>query len=165
MSGAANVTSVDALKDFREGLASFVDEARNALVAVQMENRRALDWLQNHQRLYWNEELKRRRERHSMAMTELHRKKLQAHQGSTVHDTDQKEAVRVALAKLREAEAKVEIVKRWGPPLNHAIDEYLGLARPLDDMLNGDVLHAIGLLERMIASLEDYLRLTAPPTS
>ena len=35
MSEAAKVTSVDALKDFREGMASFLEDARNALVAVQ----------------------------------------------------------------------------------------------------------------------------------
>jgi hypothetical protein len=165
MSDAAKVTSVDALKDFREGLAAFLEDARNALVAVQMENRRASDWLHNHQRLYWNEELKRRRERHSMALTELHRVKLQAKPGSAVKDTDQKDAVRMTLAKVREAEEKVEIVKRWGPPLQHAIDEYVGKARALDDLLGGDVVHSLALLERMITSLEEYLRLTAPPTT
>ncbi len=162
MSEAARVTSVDALKDFREALAAFLDEAKNALVAVEMENRRAVDWLTNHQRLYWAEELKRRRERHSMALTELHRKKLQARPGSTVYDTDQQEAVRLAIFKVREAEAKIEAVKRWAPQLHHAIDEYQGKARPLGDMLEGDVRHSLALLERMVASLEEYLRL-APP--
>ena len=165
MSEAAKVTSVEALKVFREGLSSFLEDAKNALVAVQMENRRASDWLHNHQRLYWIEELKRRRERHSMALTELHRVKLQAKPVSAIKDTDQKEAVRVTLAKVREAEAKVETVKRWGPPLQHAIDEYIGKARALDDRLGGDVVHSLALLERMIVSLEEYLRLTAPPTT
>jgi len=164
MSEAAKVTSVEALKDFREAIASFRDDAKNALVTVQMENRRAIDWLQNHQRLYWNEELKRRRERQAMALTDLHRKRLQASPGSVVRDTEQKEAVRATLAKVREAEAKVETVKKWGPPLQRAIDEYLGKARPLDDMLGSDLVHALGLLERMIVSLEEYLRLSAPPT-
>ncbi len=165
MSEAAKVTSVDALKDFREALVSFLEEAKNSLVTVQMENRRTTDWLQNHQRLYWFEELKRRRERHSMALTELHRVRLQARPGSAIRDTEQKEAVRVTLAKVREAELKVETVKKWGPPLQHAIDEYTGKARALDDLLTGDVVHSLGMLERMISSLEDYLRLTAPPTS
>ena len=165
MSEAAKVTSVDALKDFREGMASFLEDARNALVAVQMENRRASDWLHNHQRLYWNEELKRRRERHSMAVSDLHRVKLQAKPGSVVKDSDQKDAVRATLAKVREAEEKVEKVKKWGPPLQHAIDEYVGKARALDDILGGDVVHSIALLERMIESLEAYLRLTAPSST
>ncbi len=165
MSEAAKVTSVEALQVFRDALANFTEEAKHALIATQMENRRALDWLNNRQRLYWNEELKRRREKHAMALTELHRVKLQAKPGSAVKDSDQKEAVRVSLVRVREAETKVETVKKWGPPLQHAIDEYVGSANGLDGMLNGDVLHALGLLERMIIALEEYLRLSAPPTS
>ncbi len=164
MSDAARVTSIDALKSLREAISAFIDESKNALVAVDMESRRANDWLNNHQRLYWAEELKRRRERLSMALTELHRKKLQARPGSNIQDTEQKEAVRFAQAKMREAEAKVELVKRWSPPLQHAIDEYQGKARPLGDMIEGDVRHALGLLERMVISLEEYIRLSPPST-
>jgi hypothetical protein len=163
MSDAARVTSIDALKDFRESVQAFLEEAKNALIAVELENRRAIDWLVNRQRLYWAEELKRRREKHSMALTELHRKKLQQRPGTTVFDTDQQEAVRATLVKVREAEAKIELVKKWTSPLQHAIDEYHGVARPLGDMLEGDVRHSINMLERMIISLEEYLRMS-PPT-
>lgn len=164
MSDSARVTSIDALKDLREAIAAFVDEAKNALVAVDMESRRANDWLNNHQRLYWAEELKRRRERWGMAQTELHRKKLQARPGTTVHDTEQQEAARSALAKVREAEAKIETVRKWSPVLQHGIDEYHGRARPLGDLLEGDVRHSMALLERMIAALEAYTQLSPPGT-
>ena len=49
---------------------------------------------------------------------------------ATVQDSDQKEAVRVATLRVREAEAKIEIVKKWVSPLQHAIDEYHGKSRP-----------------------------------
>ena len=164
MGEAARVTSVDALKDFREALVAFMEEAKHALIAVEMENRRNTDWLVNHQRLYWTEELKRRREKKAMAESELHRKRLQARPGATVYDTDQKEAVRVAMGRVREAEAKLETVKKWVVPLQHAVDEYHGSARPLADKLDGDVVHSIHLLERMVVSLEEYLKM-APPNA
>jgi hypothetical protein len=99
-----------------------------------------------------------------MAQSELHRKKLQAKPGGAVQDSDQKEAVRVATARVREAEMKIEVCRKWVTPLQHAIDEYHGKSRPLGDMLEGDVEKSLGLLERMIVALEAYVHM-APPTT
>ena len=100
-----------------------------------------------------------------MAQSELHRKKLQAKPGGAVQDSDQKEAVRIATTRVREAEAKIETVKKWVAPLQHAIDEYHGKSRPLGDLLEGDCEKGMGKLERMIIALEDYVRMAPPDTS
>jgi hypothetical protein len=162
MAGPANVLSIDAIKQFHDALANFIEEAKHALVATDMENRRTLDWIRNNQRMYWLEEVKRRREKVGEASTALHRKKLQQRPGSTVHDADEAEALRVAKMRLREAEEKIEIVKRWGTAFQHAVDEYQGSARPLADMLEHDAKRALALLERMAAALEEYIRLSPP---
>jgi hypothetical protein len=164
MSEAARVTNIDALKELYEGLVAFREDAKNGIVSMEMECRRASDWLNNHQRLYWAEEFKRRKEKLSMAQAELHKKKLQSKPGSSINDADQKEAVRLAMTRLREAEMKIEIVKRWASPLQHSIDEYHGKSRPLGDMLEGELQRALAMLERMIVSLEEYLKLSPPPT-
>ena len=164
MSTGARVTNVDALRQLYEGLVLFREDAKNGLISVEMECRRATDWLNSTQRLYWAEELKRRREKLAMAQSELHKKKLAARPGGAINDSDQKEAVRVATGRLREAEQKVEMVKRWASPLQHAIDEYHGKSRPMGDMLEGELEKALGMLDRMIVSLEEYLKL-APPSS
>lgn len=163
MGETAQVISIDTLRALYEGMVLYREDARNALISTEMECRRASDFL-NHQRLYWAEELKRRKEKLAMARSELHRKKLQAKPGGAVQDSDQKEAVRVATMKVREAEEKIEIVRKWVGPLQHAIDEYHGKSRPLGDMLEGDVEKSLGLLERMINALEAYVRLAPPPT-
>ena len=134
-----SVTSIDALREFREALGTFIEDARNALTAVEMENRRVNEWVKNTQKFYWINEVKRRREKMNEIRGELHRRKL-----SGGGETEAKEAVRIANARLRVAEEKVEIVKKAAPVLQHAIDEYLGLARPLGDMLTGDLEHAMG---------------------
>jgi hypothetical protein len=157
MAESANVGSIDAIREFREALANFVDDARNALTAVEMENRRLNEWVKNTQRLFWINEVKRRREKMNEIRGELHRKKL-----SGAGDTEAKELVRIAKNKLQEAELKVEIVKKAAPILQHAIDEYLGLARPLGDMLGGEIEHCMAMLERMADALDDYIRVTAP---
>ena len=163
MGESAQVNSIDALKMLYEGIVQYREDAKNALISVEMECRRATDFL-NHQRLHWVEELKRRKEKLAMAQSELHRKKLQAKPGGAVQDSDQKEAVRIATMRVREAEAKIETVKRWTSPLQHAIDEYHGKSRPLGDLLEGDVEKGLGLLERMIIALEAYVRMAPPET-
>lgn len=163
MGEAAQVTSIDSLKHLYEGIVQFREDAKNALISVEMECRRATDFL-NQQKVYWAEELKRRKEKLAMAQSELHRKKLQAKPGGAVQDSDQKEAVRIATARVREAEAKIEVVKKWVSPLQHAIDEYHGKSRPLGDMLEGEVEKSLGLLGRMVDALEAYVHM-APPTT
>ena len=164
MGETAQVNSIDAIKNIYEGVVLFREDAKNALISTEMECRRATDFL-SQKRVYWAEELKRRKEKLAMAQSELHKKKLQAKPGGAVQDSDQKEAVRVATARVREAEQKIEIVKKWVSPLQHAIDEYHGKSRPLGDMLEGQVEKSLGMLERMIIALEEYIRLAPPPTA
>ena len=38
MSESARVTSIDAIKDFQEGLSSFCEEAKQALLAIDMDH-------------------------------------------------------------------------------------------------------------------------------
>jgi hypothetical protein len=160
MGESAKVGSIDAIREFREALGCFVEDARAALTSVEMENRRINEWVKNTQRLYWLNEVKRRREKMNEIRGELHRRKL-----SGAGDTEAKEAVRIANNRLRVAEEKVEIVKKAAPVLQHAIDEYLGLARPLGDMLTGEIEHCMALLERMADALDDYIRISAPSNS
>ena len=160
MADTAKVKSVDALREFREALLVFIDDARNALTSVEMENRRISEWVNQTQKFYWINEVKRRREKMNEIRGELHRKKL-----SGGGETEAKEAVRIANARLREAEEKVEIVRKAGPFLQHAIDEYLGPARPLGDMLTGDLEKALAMLQRMADALDAYLSTQLPAGS
>jgi predicted RNase H-like nuclease (RuvC/YqgF family) len=159
MSDTVRVTSIEGLREFRDAMNNFVDDARNSLTAVEMENRRITDWL-NNQKFFWGNEIKRRREKLNEIRGELHKKKL-----SGANDTEAKEAVRVHTARLREAEQKFETVKKWIPQLQHAIDEYLGQARPFGDLLTGDLEKAMGKLERMADALEAYINVSSPSGS
>ena len=159
---SAKVGSIDAIREFREALGNVHRGfARNGLTAVEMENRRMTEWVNNTQRLYWINEVKRRREKMNEIRGELHRRKL-----SGAGDTEAKEAVRIANHRLQRGRGlKVEIVKKAAPVLQHAIDEYLGLARPLGDMLTGELEHCMALLERMADALDDYIRISTPANS
>ena len=69
---------------------------------------------------------------------------------------------REAQRRLREAEEKVEKIKKWIPVLEHATAEYNSQSQPLGDRLAGRLVESFNVLERMIVALESYMALQAP---
>lgn len=164
MSQDARVLSVQALRDFKGSMIKFVEEARGALSGVDMELRRMRDWLERDQLGYWQMQVKKRQEALMNARSELSKRQIAAQGNNSISDTEQKENVRIAMQKLRVAEEKVALVKRLIPVLHHEIAEYKSCSAPLGDHLSGGFEKSLGVLEKMVRSLEDYLALQAPST-
>jgi hypothetical protein len=164
MSQGANVRSIESLKRFKVALINFADEGKNSLNGVDMEVRRTHDWLVRDQVFYWKSQVKQRQEALAQARSELHRRQISQMGSDAVSDTEQKEAVREAQRRLREAEDKVERVKRWVPVLEHAIAEYHSQTRPLGDRLSGGLERSLLLLDRMVDALDAYVSI-APPSA
>jgi exonuclease VII large subunit len=164
MSETARVTSVDAIKEFRETLVIFCENVRAGLCANEMESRHVLDWLLSYQPGYWARQLRQRQEELAQAQADLHRLKLQRAQGMRVDDIEQKTAVERAKERVDEAEEKLVKVRRWGRAVQQAIDEYQARARQLADLVEGNPPANVLFLDRVIDSLESYLRI-APPSS
>jgi len=162
MSTQANVQSIEALRDFRAALVAFADEALGALGAVDMEIRRTQQWLQHDQRMFWQGEIKRRREQVSMARSELARRKLGKMYGHGTSHSEQKEILDRAEGRMKEAEARAAMVKKWEPLLQQAVLEYHGQSRRVADLIGGDMPRSMALLDRIIASLDAYASLSAP---
>jgi hypothetical protein len=165
ISSQASVQSIDGLKDLRTAFALFAEDAQAALGAVEMEIRRTIQWLQHDRRFFWQEQIKRRRELVSQAEAEVFRRKLGQASGSAPAYSEQKEVLRKAEASLRDAERRAALVKKYEPVLQQAILEYHAATRRITDIARGDVPRAVTLLERMIDSLEAYLRVAAPSGS
>ena len=162
MSRSANVLSVQALKDFKNAMITFSEEARNSLSGVDMELRRMRDWLERDQLGYWQSQIKRRSEELMQARADLHRRKISQQGSDAVSDADQKEALREAQRRLRVAEEKVAMVKKLIPMLHHAIAEYHSHSQPLGDHLSGGFERSLAGLEKMTVSLEAYLATNVP---
>jgi hypothetical protein len=163
MSSQASVRSIDALKDLRVALALYGEDTLGAIGAVEAEVRRTLRWLQEERPVYWQEQIKRRRERVSMARAEVFKKNLQKRPDYTPPMSEQKENLRKAEASLQDAEKRLAAVKKWQPLFKQAVLEYHASIQRIKDLAAGDVPRAVNLLSRMIDSLEAYLRVT--PTS
>jgi hypothetical protein len=162
MSRSANVQSIQTLKDFKVAMVNFAEDARNALSGVEMDLRRMRDFLERDQLGYWQMQIKRRNEELMQARSDLHRRKISQQGSDAVSDTEQKEALREAMRRLRVAEDKVALIKRLIPQLHHAIAEYHSHSQPLGDHLTGGFERSLAVLERMVLALESYVATQAP---
>jgi chromosome segregation ATPase len=161
MKPPARVTSLDLLRDFRAALATFKADGQDALTAIALDVRRAFDWLA-HQRAFWVRSVRECQDEVTQAKAELARKQVML-PGERQPDTTQEEkALRRAQARLAHAEEQVERCRRWEPALRRAADEYEGPARQLADLLEADVPKAVGLMDRLVAALEEYLAVAKP---
>jgi hypothetical protein len=164
MSQSAHVHSLDAVKAFREALCRFGVDAQSALAAADHEVRRTLDGLQARLE-YWQRRVRECQEEVTRAKTALIQRRWGQQDGKGPGTTEAELALRHAQERLREAEAKVEITRRWQRQLPQAVREFEGPARQLGGWLDCDLKYVLALLGSKIESLEAYVTLTAPTLS
>jgi len=164
MGDSARVTSIDALRDWKEALCVFKHDAAEAMCANEMEIRRFFDWLDERTK-YWQNEVRRREDLVVQARNDLVRKKMMVTPAGREPDTtEQEKALRRAKAMLAEAEEKLETARKLGPVVRRAVEEYEAPARSLSGMLDSDVPQALALLGQKLDALDAYLS-TAPPSA
>jgi hypothetical protein len=162
MHQAARVLSVEALEEFRAALDHFVEVAKDALGANDMEVQRAAAWL-GEQLKHWQKELRVRQEELIVAKNNLKRRQLIKFNGRPPDCTEQEAAFELARRRVREAEEKLANCKRWVPLLQRETDQYIGHVRPLAGVLEVDLPRFSGNFKQRIAALHAYVQM-APPT-
>jgi hypothetical protein len=161
MSQAARVTSIDAIEEFKAAWCRFGTDAGNALANLDLQIRRAFDWL-DEQTSFWKREIRRREELVVRAKGELLQRQYGNRDGRGPGTTDQEIALEKAKARLHEAETKLGNCKHWSQTLPREVMECQGPARLLTGVLESEFKNALGVLEQKILALEAYLALTAP---
>ena len=73
MSQAANVRSLEALRDFRSALIIFIDHAKQSIATSDGEVSRMSQWLDSTQPMFWVQEIRKGEERLTQAKSELFR--------------------------------------------------------------------------------------------
>jgi hypothetical protein len=164
MANEARVRSLDDLEAFRSSLIVFLTKARRSVDQVGEEVKRTRIWLMNDQRVYWTEQLRKRSRLLDQAKAELMTAKF-----STLRDTvtAQEQAVRKCTAAVKQAEEKLENVKRWNRDFDRLADP---LMRKLESMKHylehtlPDGVSQIGQLHRLLESYaETGSPLASPP--
>lgn len=155
----AKVTSVEAIEIFRARLIVYVSKARAAIEEASMEVHRTRQWLQGEQRRFWEEQANLRRKKLERAQNELSSARL-----STLQDasTAQQMLVRRAREALKEAEAKLNLLKKWDRELENRAEPLVRQTNQLQHTLNNDMPKAIAYLTQVVKTLDDYSGIHAP---
>jgi hypothetical protein len=149
----ANVTSVDALKNFRSNLIVYVSKARPTLEEVTGDVIRTRLWLEQDRRVYWEAQVRRRTkelERAQQAVFGASMSKLRE------VSTAEKMAVRKAKAALEEAETKLKCVKQWIRELDQRLEPLIKQLEKLHTILSDDLVRAMAYLAQAADTLDAY---------
>ncbi|HEY1186361.1 MAG TPA: hypothetical protein VGE74_01835 [Gemmata sp.] len=158
---SADVRSIAAVIDWHAALTTYGDGLSEAMAGVDLEIRRAYDWL-DEQLKRWQRAVRDCEEEVVRAKAELSQRKFPNWDGRDPDCTVQEKALRLAKGRLEHAEEKVQTVRRWLGRLPKMVDEmFTGSSRRLKSMLEADLPNALTELNRRIAALESYAGLRA----
>ena len=166
MSRFAKVTSIDAVEKQVAALETFKEETTAALDSLELEVRRALDWILHDRKDFWQHEVRRGWERVAEARAELERKMTYHSMGDYQPACrDEKLALEKARRRLRAAEEKVEVVGHWARTIEQEVTEFRGAANQFAGWLQADLPQALAHLKHLAGALESYMAVKLPPES
>lgn len=158
---AANLTSLEHLRDFREAWIEFLATAEEALISMDGDVRRATGQIEDHL-VAWQRLARQREEQLGEKKLVLNRRKLSKTFGRPVDTTAEEEDVRKAQRRLQEAQEKLAAIKKWQPIIARAVLDYEGPKQQLNVMLTTDAEKGTAFLDNKIQAVESYLAVQGP---
>jgi hypothetical protein len=159
MPDRAHVTSVDALEAFRSSLIVYLSKARPTLEEVSTDVQRMRSWLEGEQRVYWENEFRRRSRALQEAQAALFSARL-----SRMSEASAAEQMAVQRTKraLEEAEGKLRVVKQWNRVFDNRVDPLVKQMEKLQTVLAHDMVQAVAYLAQAINTLKAYAEIARP---
>jgi len=162
MNGPANVRSLDSIEAVRAALVAFRDELEQALVAIDIEMRRMLDWLEHDRPRFWRTQVRNAADGVTEARAALHRHLMYPIAGERPSCQEERAALRRAEARRDYCEGKAERLRHWIREVQHEMFEYQGRIGQLNDLVQSDVPRAIAILDKLLARLHEYQAIHSP---
>jgi hypothetical protein len=153
---------MEGLEAFRASLIIYLSKARPTLEEVSADVVRTRVWLQNDQRLFWENQVRRRHKELDQAQQALFSAGVSILR--TASDTE-KMAVHRAKRALEEAEAKLKLVKQWSREYDSRTDPLTKQLDKLHTLLCHDMQQAVASLTQTVKALEAYAEVAAPSAS
>ena len=150
----AQITSVEAIESFRAQLIVFLGQARPVLEEAGNEMSRTRLWLQNDQRMFWEDELRRRERRLEEAKQELFNARVSSLPTGTAALLQM--TVQRAQRAVHEAEAKLKLLKRWDNELDNRAAPLMKQISQLHGFLAMDMTRAVAYLDQILRTLDAY---------
>ena len=163
MSQGAQVGSIAAIAEFHSALANYAAESKQALTMLDLEIRRAVDFVKVDRAKYWQFEIRKAGEAVNRAKDELHRcLTFKGSDNFTPSCIDEKKVLQKAQERVRLAEQKAEAVRHWSRAMQHELNEFAGRMVQFNAVLEGDIPRAMAVLHRILDTLDRYVSTTAP---
>ncbi len=158
----ANVTSLDALRGFRAALVKFVEQVESALVALELEGRRPVDWVEDRSR-YWPQQARLASDAVAEAKQSLDRCQIRVASEDVKYCYDERKALEKAKRRLQLCEDKTQAARRWRPQMHKEAEEFKVQIAKMKRFLESDFTHAIAALDRMSEALDRYVEQRGAP--
>ena len=159
----ANVSSIDALRSFKAALVRFAAEVEAALVTLELEARRASDWVEDDRSRYWPQQARKASDLLSEARLALERCEVRISGEDARSCYDERKAVEKAKRRLHLAEEKTQAVRRWRAQMHKETEEFQVQLARMKQYIETDLLRAVATLDRMIAALDRYVTIHHSP--
>jgi hypothetical protein len=160
---SANVTSIDAPRQFRAALIRFMAEVEAALVALELETHRSLEWVEADRPRYWRAEARKASEAVGEARVALERCQVRIGGEDVRYCYEERKALEKAKRRLQLSEEKVQLLRRWRNELQKAVEELQVQLARARHYLESDLTKAVAALDRITAALDRYAQQTGPP--
>ena len=153
----AHITSVEALEAFRENLIIYQSKARPTLEEVTGDVVRTRIWLENDQRIHWENQVRRRLKVLEQAQAALFSSRV-----SHLREASTAEQAAVSRAKraVEEAEAKLQILKKWNREFGSQVEPLARQLEKLHTVLAHDIPKAAAHLTQVVNTLDAYANIT-----
>jgi DNA repair ATPase RecN len=149
----ANITSVEALEAFRANLIVYLSKARPTLEEVSDEVIRTRVWLESTQRVYWQNQARRRAQKLQEAQQTLFSAELSNLREVSVGE---RMAVHKARRSLDETEEKLKRIKKWDRDFGSQVEPLARQLEKLQTILSNNLPEAISFLGQAVKSLDAY---------
>lgn len=154
MADKAQIRSVDALEAFRLRMIQYVERSTRLIDEVDSEMKRTRVWLEDHQKPYWEHQVRLRHQ----ALEEAQHAAFSAKLSQWRESSDmQQMAVHRAKKAFREAEEKLRRVKMWCRRYQSEVEPYGRDVERLRTVLDQDLQKGAGHLDRLIRALDEYV--------
>jgi hypothetical protein len=167
MPDRAKVTSLEAIESFRAKLVIYRDKAGRVLDEVSDDVTRTRLWLENDRIPYWQNQIRTRHRELEQRQQELFTAQLS---GLLEASQVQQAAVQKARHALRDAEARLQLVKQWNRQYDQRVEPVGRQVEKFRQTLGTDLGRALAWMNELLKTLSDYAELShkaapAPPPS
>ncbi|MBL4808972.1 MAG: hypothetical protein JKY43_02810 [Phycisphaerales bacterium] len=159
MGNAARITDIKALADLRPALIRFGEHCQSALTSDRSDALKVLSWLQQDRLSHWKREIRVRSELAVRANTKL----VQQTAGDTPRPSvDARKEYELAKRRVREAEEKHELTRRWIRVIEKEIDQYRGSIQPMAEIAQSCMTKGLARIDSLISAIDAYISSGAP---